>query len=412
RSASCHAPHCGRSRRQLSPAPPREPPAGPIDVVPSPSRTWHIEVGRPNDDDVLHGPSSCRRSFHRRRLPTAEVPLSSLADAQSSASLRARGDGRPPRPTDRTGLEGLAGGSLSVQAFGYVAGSAGTAATARANREAFDRWRIVPRMLRDVSERDMSVEVLGTAMPSPVLLAPIGVQSILHPDGELATARAAAAEGVPMVLSTASSYSIEEVAEANGDGPRWFQLYWPKDQEMAVSFLDRAKAAGYTALVVTLDTFTLAWRPRDLDQAYLPFLRGIGCANYFTDPVFQKAVGGPVTDANRDTALLHWVANFGNPSLTWDDLIFLRDHWDGPIALKGIQHPDDARQAVDAGMDAIVVSNHGGRQVDGAVASLDALTTIVDAVRDQATVLFDSGVRTGADVAKALALGAKAVMVG
>src|SRR5690606_32839288 len=181
---------------------------------------------------------------------------------------------------------------------------------------------------------------------------------------------------------------------------------------MAVSFLDRAKAAGYTALVVTLDTFTLAWRPRDLDQAYLPFPRRIWRANYCTDPLFQKAVGGPVTDANRDTALLHWVANFGNPSLTWDDLIFLRDHWDGPIALKGIQHPDDARQAVDAGMDAIVVSNHGGRQVDGAVASLDALTTIVDAVRDQATVLFDSGVRTGADVAKALALGAKAVMVG
>lgn len=338
--------------------------------------------------------------------------MSSLADFQNSIYLQGLGDVRPPLPTDLTRLEGLAEGSLSVQAFGYVAGSAGTAATARANREAFDRWRIVPRMLRDVSERDMSVEVLGTAMPSPVLLAPIGVQSILHPDGELATARAAAAEGVPMVLSTASSYSIEEVAEANGDGPRWFQLYWPKDQEMAVSFLDRAKAAGYTALVVTLDTFTLAWRPRDLDQAYLPFLRGIGCANYFTDPVFQKAVGGPVTDANRDTALLHWVANFGNPSLTWDDLIFLRDHWDGPIALKGIQHPDDARQAVDAGMDAIVVSNHGGRQVDGAVASLDALTTIVDAVRDQATVLFDSGVRTGADVAKALALGAKAVMVG
>ncbi|TDC53054.1 alpha-hydroxy-acid oxidizing protein [Actinomadura sp. KC345] len=337
--------------------------------------------------------------------------MSALADHQNSIYLQGLGDVLPALPTDLTKLEGLAERSLSAQAFGYVAGSAGTEATARANREAFDRWRIVPRMLRDVAHRDLSVDVLGTAMPSPVLLAPIGVQSIFHPDGELAVARAAEAEGVPMVLSTASSYTIEDVAESNGDGPRWYQLYWPKDRDLAASFMERAKAAGYTALVVTLDTFTLAWRPRDLDQAYLPFLRGIGVANYFTDPVFQKAIGGPVTGANRDTAILHWVANFGNPSLTWDDLIFLRDHWDGPIALKGIQHPDDARQAVDAGMDAVIVSNHGGRQVDGAVASLDALATVVDAVRDQATVLFDSGIRTGSDIVKALALGAKAVLV-
>ncbi|MEU6745046.1 lactate 2-monooxygenase [Spirillospora sp. NPDC046719] len=338
--------------------------------------------------------------------------MSALADFQNSIYLQGLGDVRPPLPTDLTRLEGLAEGVLSAQAFGYVAGSAGSEATARANRDAFDRWRIVPRFLRDVAHRDLSVEVLGTAMPSPVLLAPIGVQSIFHPDGELATARAAGAEGLTMVLSTASSHSIEEVAEANGDGaPRWYQLYWPKDRDLAVSFLERAKAAGYTALVVTLDTFTLAWRPRDLDQAYLPFLRGIGVANYFSDPVFQKAVGGPVTDSNRDAALLHWVANFGNPSLTWDDLAFLRDHWDGPIALKGVQHPDDARRAVDAGMDGVIVSNHGGRQVDGAIASLDALPGVVDAVRDQATVLFDSGIRTGSDVAKALALGAKAVLL-
>ncbi|SNS62549.1 lactate 2-monooxygenase [Actinomadura mexicana] len=337
--------------------------------------------------------------------------MSGLADFQNSIYLQGLGGARPALPTDLTRLEGLAERSLSAQAFGYVAGSAGSEATARANRAAFDRWRIVPRMLRDVAERDLSVTVLGTPMPSPVLLGPIGVQSILHPDGELAVARAAAAEGLAMVLSTASSFGIEEVAEANGDGPRWYQLYWPKDRELAVSFLERAKSAGYTALVVTLDTFTLAWRPRDLDQAYLPFLRGIGVANYFGDPVFQKAVGGPVTEANRDMALLHWVANFGNPGLTWDDLIFLREHWDGPIALKGIQHPDDARQAVDAGMDAVIVSNHGGRQVDGAVASLDALPGVVEAVRDQATVLFDSGIRTGADIVKALALGAEAVLV-
>ncbi|SPT49577.1 lactate 2-monooxygenase [Actinomadura madurae] len=337
--------------------------------------------------------------------------MSGLADFQNSIYLQGLGDVRPALPTDLTKLEGLAERSLSARAFGYVAGAAGSEATARANRAAFDRWRIVPRMLRDVAERDLSVTVLGTAMPSPVLLAPIGVQSILHPDGELVVARAAAAEGLTMVLSTAASYNIEDVAEANADGSRWYQLYWPKDRELAISFLERAKAAGYTALVVTLDTFTMAWRPRDLDQAYLPFLKGNGVANYFSDPVFQKAVGGPVTGANRDTALLHWVANFGNPSLTWDDLIFLREHWDGPIALKGIQHPDDARQAVDAGMDGVIVSNHGGRQVDGAVGSLDALPGVVDAVRDQATVLFDSGIRTGSDIAKALALGAKAVLV-
>jgi lactate 2-monooxygenase len=336
--------------------------------------------------------------------------MSSHADFQNEIYLHGVADVRPVLPTDLTRLERLAREHLSSEAYGYVAGSAGTGATARANRAAFDHWRIVPRMLRDVSAPDLSVRVLGTALPVPVLLGPIGVLSILHPEGELAVARAASALDVPMVLSTAASHTIEQVAEAGGDGPRWFQLYWPKDRALAASFLKRAKVAGYTALVVTLDTTTLGWRPHDLDQGYLPFLRGIGVANYFSDPMFQKGVGGPI-ETNRDAAIMHWAANFSDPTLTWEDLAFVREHWDGPIALKGIQHPDDARRAVDAGMDGVIVSNHGGRQVDGAIASLDALPEIAAAVGDQTTVLFDSGVRTGADVVKALALGARAVLL-
>jgi lactate 2-monooxygenase len=343
-------------------------------------------------------------SLRRRHL------MSSPADFQNEIYLSGLGDVLPALPTDLTRLERLARKRMSPGAYGYVAGSAGTGATARANREAFDRWRIVPRMLRDVTVRDLSVEVLGTSLPAPVALAPVGVLSIVHPDGELAVARAASALDVPMVLSSAASHTIEEVAEAGGDGPRWFQLYWPKDPDIAASFLQRAKAAGYTALLVTLDTPMLGWRPHDLDAAYLPFLRHIGVANYYSDPAFLRGIGGSL-DADRSAALMHWAANFGNPGLTWDDLGFLREHWDGPIVLKGIQHADDARRAVDAGMDGMIVSNHGGRQVDGATASLDVLPEVVAAVGEQATVLFDSGIRTGADVVKALALGARAVLL-
>ncbi|WP_440899562.1 lactate 2-monooxygenase [Actinosynnema sp.] len=317
----------------------------------------------------------------------------------------------PPFTTDPEGLAESARQRLGPGPYWYVAGAAGSGATARANREAFDGWRIVPRMLTGASQRHLGVTVLGTEMPAPVLLAPIGVQSILHPDGELATARAAAELGVPFVLSTASSHTIEEVAEAAGDGPRWFQLYRPNEPEVCASLLDRARKAGFTTLVVTLDTWTLAWRPHDLDHAYLPFIRGIGTATPFSDPVFRAGLSAP-PEEDLTEAVLRWVQMFTGTDHRWEDLPFLRKHWDGPIVLKGVLHPDDALRAADAGMDGVVVSNHGGRQVDGAVAALDALPEVVDAVAGRIEVLFDSGVRGGADVLKALALGARAVLLG
>ncbi|GLY49022.1 lactate 2-monooxygenase [Lentzea sp. NBRC 102530] len=337
--------------------------------------------------------------------------MTSFAAYQNEIYLQGLGGTVPPFTTDPDALEQSARDRLGPGPFWYVAGGAGSGATVRANREAFDRVRIVPRMLTNATERHLGVSVLGTELPAPVMLAPVGVQSILHPDGELATARAAAELGIPMVLSTASSHTIEEVAEASGEGPRWYQLYWPNDPDVCASLLERARKAGYTALVVTLDTWTLAWRPHDLDQSYLPFLRGVGTAIPFSDPVFRAGLQKS-PEEDLPMAILRWVQLFTGTDKSWDQLEFLRAHWDGPIVLKGIQHADDARKAVEYGMDGVVVSNHGGRQVDGAVGSLDALPSIVEAVGEQVDVLFDSGIRTGADIVKALALGAKAVMVG
>ncbi|MFF3561273.1 lactate 2-monooxygenase [Streptomyces sp. NPDC002574] len=337
--------------------------------------------------------------------------MADRADYQYEIYLNGMAGLRPSLPTDLTRLEELAEERLGPEAFGYVAGSAGSGRTARANREALDRTRIVPRMLRDVTGRDLTTEVLGRRIPAPLALAPVGVLSIVHPDAEPAAARAAAAQGVPFVASSASSTPMEEVAAAMGDAERWFQLYWAKDREVTASFLRRAQAAGYTALFVTLDTPLLAWRPRDLDQAYLPFLQGIGTANYFTDPAFRAGLAKPVEE-DLNAAVLHFVGMFADPGKSWPDLAFLREHWAGPIVLKGIQHPDDARMAADAGMDGVVVSNHGGRQVNGAIGAAEALPGVVRAVGDRLDVLFDSGVRTGDDVFKALALGARAVLLG
>jgi lactate 2-monooxygenase len=346
------------------------------------------------------------------KTPVSPIP-SGMQRQQQVYTLGLTG-GALSVPVSLSLLEQKAKDVLSAPAFDYLAGGAGGESTIRSNGEAFYRWRIVPRMLRDVSKRDLSVELFGEQLPAPVILGPVGVQGILHAEGEVASARAAAALGLPFTLSTAASRSIEEVARAidsAGKGAHWFQLYWGKNPDLTASMLQRAERAGYKALVVTLDTGMLAWRERDLQHAYLPFILGQGLGNYFSDPVFRALLPEP-PEQNPAAAIQVWSSLFSNTTLTWRDIPFLRKHTALPILLKGILHPDDANHAMDAGVDGIIVSNHGGRQVDGAIATLEALPPIVREVNGRIPVLFDGGVRRGADVFKALALGARAVLLG
>src|SRR3954463_2371431 len=316
--------------------------------------------------------------------------------------------GEAPRfPVAWRALEAAGSAAMTPEAADYVAGGAGGEETVRASREAFDRWRIVPRMLREVSTRDLATTVLETRLPAPVLLGPVGVQQIIHDDAEVATARAAGSLGVPYVHSTAASTSIEDAAAACGDGPRWFQLYFPRHRDIAASFVRRAEAAGYEAIVVTLDTLILGWRPRDLARAYLPFLKGIGLANYTSDPAFTARLQGD----SLETTVAAWIETFANPDLSWADIGWLAEQPALPLLVKGVNTAEDARRALDAGVRGVIVSNHGGRQVDGAIAALDALPEVVGAVPPEVPVVFDSGIRTGADAVKALALGARAVLV-
>ena len=351
----------------------------------------------------------------------------------------------PRVPVSYEHLEHSARGAMSAEAFAYVAGGAGREETMSSNRAAFERRRIVPRMLRDVSRRDTSIELFGARLPSPLLLCPIGVLDLAHRDADVAVARAAATEGVPMVFSNQASRPMEECAAAMGDAPHWFQLYWSTSNELVESLVSRAERCGCSAIVLTLDTTMLGWRVRDLDLASLPFLRGRGLAQYTSDPMFTAAVRatlyedlpptGRVTLAalgalwelagaypgprlgnlrSKETraAVRRFVETYSRPSLSWDDLAFLRERTRLPIVLKGILHPADAVAAIEHGMDGIVVSNHGGRQVDGSVATMDALPGIVEVVAGRIPVLLDSGVRSGADVFRALALGATAVGLG
>lgn len=301
--------------------------------------------------------------------------------------------------------------TLPETAYWYIAGGAGGGETMRANRAAFERVKLRHRVLNDVAVRDISTEVLGTKTAAPFLLAPIGVQGIMHSDGERAPAKAAAALGIPFTLSTVSSVTIEEIAAIMGDAPRWFQLYPARSREIAASMVRRVEAAGYSAIMVTLDTPVLGWREHDLRLGYLPFLEGKGIANYLTDPVFRASLSKPPEEDPR-AAIMQFLGVFTNPSFGWNDVDWLRSQTGLPILLKGVVHPDDARKAIDHGVDGIVVSNHGGRQLDGGIGTMDALPSIIDAVGDKGSVLVDSGVRRGADVIKAIALGAKAALVG
>ncbi|MRG86130.1 alpha-hydroxy-acid oxidizing protein [Salinibacillus xinjiangensis] len=308
-------------------------------------------------------------------------------------------------------LEAKAEEFLDAKPYDYVAASAGAEVTVRQNNQSFDKWQIIPRMFRDTSERDLSVELFGNKLSYPLLCAPIGVQSIVHPEGELASARGAAAMDVPFIASTASTYSLEKTAEEMGEKDKWFQLYWSSDLEIAASMVKRAEKAGYSAIVITLDTPMMGWREKDIDHAYLPFLQAEGIGNYLSDPVFLSRLDKSPQEDMR-SAIMLWSQIFGNPSLTWEDLDFIKAQTSLPIVLKGILHPDDARLAVQHGADGVIVSNHGGRQVDGAIPAIDALPEIVDAVEDNIPVLMDSGIRRGSDIVKAVALGAKAVLVG
>ena len=323
-------------------------------------------------------------------------------------------------------MEEEAYAKMEEGARSYIHGGAGLSHTVDNNRNDFNRYRIVPRMLRNVEVRDTSTSVLGVDMTAPFFLCPVGVAEMVHPEGDLAIAKGAAPTGIPYIFSNQGSFPMETCAAAMGETPHFFQLYWSKSRALVSSFVKRAEACGSKGIVLTLDTTLLGWRTGDLDIAYLPFLLGKGIAQYTSDPVFRDLVEQEIAqehpgldqkspeykDLFGRTCAIMFTKIYNNSATTWDDLAFLRDQTSLPIILKGILHKDDAKLAVKHGMDGILVSNHGGRQVDGSISSIAALPKIAKAVKGQIPILMDSGIRGGADVFKTLALGADAVGLG
>lgn len=349
---------------------------------------------------------------------------------------------KPVIPVDFPSLEQAARHTLASEAFAYIAGGAGMESTMHANRSAWDKYAIVPRMLKPAGERKFTKSIFENTYPLPFFISPIGVLELAHPDGDLAVARACRRTGVPMMVSNQASHAMEVISGALDGSPWFFQLYVSRSDELVSSLVKRAEQAGAHGIVITLDTTMLGWRPRDLNLAYLPFLQGKGIAQYTSDPVFQKLCEELPPDPNKKRINLHSIFSlfrlagkipgpylenlkgkaldsvrtftsiYSRPDLNWDVIEKIKSNVRLRVILKGIQHPEEAVRAMDAGIDAIYVSNHGGRQVDGAIGSIDALARISPVVNKKIPVLFDSGIRCGSDILKALALGADMVGIG
>ncbi|HVV33289.1 MAG TPA: alpha-hydroxy-acid oxidizing protein [Vitreimonas sp.] len=341
----------------------------------------------------------------------SDAPRNFGPETQGAIYLRGMSGALPDIPTSFTGLEAAAQRKMSREAWAYTAGGAGLETAMDANRAAFARFPIAPRMLGGAGVRDLRCEMFGAKAAAPIFSSPVGVLEMMHPDADLAVARAMSRLKLPMIISSQASYPMEEIAAANGDGPRFYQLYWGKQDGVAESFVKRAEACGCRAIFITLDTTILGWRPRDLDLGFSPFLRSQGIAQYTSDPAFRALLPQTPED-NPQAAAITFTQMFSEPGLDWSRIAKIRSWTKLPVVLKGIMRADDAAKAVSEGYDGIMVSNHGGRQVDGGMGALDALPGITAAANGKIPVFFDSGVRCGADIFKALALGATAVGIG